>query len=161
MPVIQLVLVRHGEAEPKVDSVPDKDRKLVKKGVKQMRRVANFLDIMGLKPERVLSSPYVRAYQSAEVILDELEEDLKIETVKELEPDQEPTAVIEKLKELGNSEVTALLVGHEPHLSGLIKALTGADVELKKGGVAVIEFDPSAGKGKLTMLLTQKVLKRL
>ena len=159
--MLQLIIVRHGEAEPKVDNVADKDRKLVKKGVKQMRRVANFLDLMNFKLDRVFSSPYLRAYQSAEVILEELEEDLKIETLRELEPDQDVSTLIEKLKELNTAEMTILLVGHEPHLSTFIKSITGGDVELKKGGVAVVEFDPSASKGKLTMLLTQKILKRL
>jgi hypothetical protein len=54
-----------------------------------------------------------------------------------------------------------MLVGHEPHLSTFIKSITGGEVELKKGGVAVVEVDPASFKGKLTILLTQKVMKRL
>jgi len=111
----------------------------------------------------VFSSPYIRAYQSAEVILEELDEDLKIETTKELEPDQDVSTIIEKLKETNSSqaEQVIMLVGHEPHLSTFIKSVTGGEVELKKGGVAVVEVDPASFKGKLTILLTQKLMKRL
>lgn len=161
--MLHLIIIRHGEAEPKIENLPDKDRKLIKKGIKQMRRVANFIDIMGYKIDKVFSSPYIRAYQSAEVILEELDEDLKIETIKELEPDQDVSAIIEKLKETNSSqaEQVIMLVGHEPHLSTFIKSVTGGEVELKKGGVAVVEVDPASFKGKLTILLTQKVMKRL
>ncbi|WP_221289153.1 phosphohistidine phosphatase SixA [Stygiolobus caldivivus] len=161
--MLHLIIVRHGEAEPKVENIPDKDRKLIKKGLKQMRRVANFIDNMSYKIDKVFSSPYIRAYQSAEAVLEELDEDLKIETIRELEPDQDVSALVEKLKELNSAqtEMTIMLVGHEPHLSTFIKAITGGEVELKKGGVAVVEFDPTNAKGKLTILLTQKIMKRL
>ena len=156
--MITLIIVRHGEAEPQMDGKDDKDRKLVKKGIKQMRRVANFLDELDYTFDKVLSSPYIRAYQSAEVILDELgTDDKKIETYNELSPDQEPPAFIEKLKEMDNT--TILIVGHEPYLSSLIKTITGGSVELKKGGVAIVDYNPAEGKGVLKMLLTQKVLK--
>jgi len=161
--MIELIIVRHGDAEPKIEGVEDKDRKLVKKGIKQMRRVAKFIDSMNYKIDKVFSSPYTRAYQSAEVVLEELDEDLKIETIKELEPDQEPSALVNKLKELDsqNSTLTVMLVGHEPHLSSFIKYVTGGEVEMKKGGVAVLELNTAEGKGKLTLLLTQKLLKRI
>ncbi|MGC9105572.1 MAG: phosphohistidine phosphatase SixA [Thermoprotei archaeon] len=161
--MLRLIIVRHGEAEPKVEGLEDKERKLVKKGVKQMRRVAEFLDHMDYKVDRVVSSPYVRAYQSAEAIVEELGEDLKIETIPELEPEVDPAKLLEKIKALDQqgAEATVVIVGHEPQLSAFIKLVTGADVEMKKGGVAVIEFDPNEGKGKLELLVTQKLLKGL
>lgn len=156
--MITLIIVRHGEAEPQIDGKDDKDRKLVKKGLKQMKRVAHFLDDLDYTFDRVLTSPYIRAYQSAEAILDELGvDDKKIETFNELSPEKEPSAFIEKLKEMDNT--TLLVVGHEPYLSSLIRAMTGGNVELKKGGVAIVDYNPVEGKGVLKMLLTQKVLK--
>ena len=157
--MISLIIVRHGEAEPQIEGKDDKDRKLVKKGVKQMKRVANFIDELGLNIDKVVSSPYLRAYQSAEEIINKLGIDsIKIETYDELEPDRDPSQFIEKLKEFQDN-ITVLIVGHEPHLSNLIKALTGANVELKKGGIALVDYDLSNNKGVLKMLLTQKVLK--
>ncbi|MDT7862335.1 MAG: phosphohistidine phosphatase SixA [Saccharolobus sp.] len=156
--MITLLIVRHGEAEPQINGKDDKDRRLIKKGIKQMRRVANFLDSMDYTIDRVFTSPYIRAYQSAEVILDELgEDDKKIETFNELAPDKEPSEFLEKLKEMDNS--TILVVGHEPYLSNLIKSISGGLVELKKGGIAVVEYNPMDNKGSLKLLLTQKVLK--
>jgi len=157
--MISLIIVRHGEAEPQIEGKDDKDRKLVKKGVKQMKRVANFIDELGLNIDKVVSSPYLRAYQSAEEIINKLGVDsIKIETYDELEPDKDPSEFIGKLKEFQDN-ITVLVVGHEPHLSNLIKALTGANVELKKGGIALVDYDLSNNKGVLKMLLTQKVLK--
>ncbi|AWR96978.1 phosphohistidine phosphatase SixA [Acidianus sulfidivorans JP7] len=157
--MINLLIVRHGDSEPKIDGKDDKDRKLVKKGVKQMRRIAEFIDEMEYNIDRIITSPYIRAYQSAEAILDELGiDDKKIETMDELSPDKDPSAFIEKMKEF-TDESTILIVGHEPYLSNYIKAITGGNVEIKKGGMAVVEYDLTQNKGELKLLLTQKVLK--
>jgi len=159
--MISLVIVRHGDSEPQIEGKDDKDRKLVKKGVKQMKRVANFIDEYGIKIDKVLSSPYLRAYQSAEEIIDKLGTDsIKIETYEDLAPDKDPSQFIEKLKDLQDN-ITVLIVGHDPYLSNMIKALTGANIELKKGGIALVDYDLNNSKGVLKMLLTQKVLKMI
>ncbi|AOL17277.1 phosphohistidine phosphatase SixA [Sulfolobus sp. A20] len=156
--MLNLIIVRHGEAEPQVDGVNDKDRKLIKKGIKQMRRIANFLDEMDYTIDRVMTSTLIRAYQSAEIILDELgEDDKKIESLEELNPDKDPMEFLGKLKEMDNS--TLLIVGHEPYLSQLIKSISGGNVEIKKGGLAIVEYDSKEGRGQLKLLLNQKVLK--
>ncbi len=151
-----ILIVRHGESEPQTEGINDQDRKLVKKGVKQMRRVANFLEEMGYEPDQVMVSPMLRAVQSAEVILDEMGLDMKAETLEDLLPDKDPSSLAEKLKEL---QGTILIVGHEPHLSKLVKALTSAEVEIKRGGLAVVEVDATEKTSKLELLLTQKVMK--
>lgn len=159
--MISLLIVRHGDAEPRIEGKDDKDRKLVKKGVKQMKRVANFIDELGIKIDKVVSSPFLRAYQSAEEIIDKLGIDtVKIETYDDLAPDKDPAQFIEKLKDFQDN-ITVLIVGHDPNLSNMIKALTGANVELKKGGIALVDYDLNNGKGVLKMLLTQKVLKMI
>ncbi|AHC52080.1 phosphohistidine phosphatase [Sulfolobus acidocaldarius SUSAZ] len=156
--MINLIIVRHGEAEPQVDGTDDKDRKLIKKGIKQMKRVASLLDQMDYTIDRYLTSTLMRAYQSAEVILDELGEDQgKIETLNELNPDRDPIEFINRLKDLDN--ISILIVGHEPFLSHLIKSLCGGNVEMKKGALAVVEYDSKEGKGQLKLLLNQKVMK--
>ncbi|ARM75628.1 phosphohistidine phosphatase SixA [Acidianus manzaensis] len=157
--MITILIVRHGDAEPKIDGKEDKDRKLVKKGIKQMKRIANFIDEMEYNIDRIITSPYIRAYQSAEAILDELGiDDKKIETMDELSPDKDPSSFIEKMKEFADNS-TIMIVGHEPYLSNYIKLITGGEVEIKKGGIAVVEYSLADNKGELKMLLTQKVLK--
>ncbi|MCG3109310.1 2,3-bisphosphoglycerate-dependent phosphoglycerate mutase [Metallosphaera sp. J1] len=151
-----ILIVRHGESEPQTEGISDQDRKLVKKGVKQMRRVANFLEEMGYEPTQIMVSPLLRAVQSAEVILDEMGLDMKAETVEDLLPDKDPSTLAEKLKGM---QGIVLIVGHEPHLSKLVKALTSAEVEIKRGGVAVVEIDATENRSKLELLLTQKVMK--
>ncbi|TRM73005.1 phosphohistidine phosphatase SixA, partial [Sulfolobus sp. E5] len=54
---------------------------------------------------------------------------------------------------------TLLIVGHEPYLSQLIKSISGGNVEIKKGGLAIVEYDSKEGRGQLKLLLNQKVLK--
>jgi phosphohistidine phosphatase len=156
-PMTTIVIVRHGEAEPEAPGVEDDKRALVKKGQKQMRRVASFLEEMGLEPDVVLSSPMLRAVQSAETILDEMGlEELKVETLDELLPNSDPSPLVAKLKE---HQGVALVVGHMPSLSALVKALTGSEVDVKKGGVVVVEHDPLENRTSLELLLNQKVLK--
>ncbi|QKQ99025.1 phosphohistidine phosphatase SixA [Metallosphaera tengchongensis] len=151
-----ILIVRHGESEPNTEGIADENRKLVKKGIKQMRRVANFIEEMGYEVEQVITSPLLRAAQSAEVILEELGLDLRPEVTEELSPNMDPTALAEKLKE---RQGTVLVVGHEPSLSRLVKTLTNSEVELKRGGLAVVEVDQVEKKTRLELLLTQKVMK--
>ncbi len=161
--MIELILVRHGDAEPKAEGKEDRERRLVEKGVIQMRRVANLVELLGFRLDKILASPYVRAIQSAQAISEELEDDVKVETIKELEPDQDPSALLNRLRGMDEKgrNTTILIVGHEPYLSRFIKLVTGGEVELKKGGVAVIKMNATEGKGSLELLLNQKVLKRL
>ncbi|AEB95301.1 MAG: phosphohistidine phosphatase SixA [Metallosphaera sp.] len=151
-----LIIVRHGESEPQNEGTSDKDRQLVKKGVKQMKRIAEFLEEMDYEPTQAFTSPLIRAVQSAEVILDEMGLKLKAETLNDLLPDEDPSPLAEKLKMM---QGTVLIVGHEPQLSKLIKSLTSGEVELKRGGLAIVEIDQVEGSSKLEMLITQKALK--
>ncbi|WP_084739858.1 phosphohistidine phosphatase SixA [Sulfuracidifex tepidarius] len=155
---MKLLLVRHGEAEEPNQEVQDKDRKLVKKGIKQMRRVGSFLSEVNFLPERVISSPFIRAYQSADVILDEMELEMQIETEDFLLPSSDPTTVMQALVQLDGN---VMVVGHNPLLENVIKALTGGEVSLKKGGIALVEVEKEKGVGTLELLLDQKTLKLL
>ena len=159
--MINLIIVRHGDSEPQIQGKDDKERKLTKKGVKEMKRVANFIDKLEINIDKIVSSPYLRAYQSAKEIIDELGiDENKIEIYEELSPDKDPSQFLEKLKNFPDN-VAVLVVGHNPYLSNLIKALTGANVDLEKGGIALIDYDLSKNKGVLRVLLNQKVLKMI
>ena len=140
-----LWLLRHGDAE---DGSPDAERKLTAKGREQSRAAGAALAALGVKLEACLTSPKVRAAQTAELAC----ESLGVE--HELEPKLaggpfDPEALAAGL----GDEV--LLVGHDPDFSMAVHSLTGAQVRMKKGGLAGIE------KGELKVLLRPAELKRL
>ena len=116
--------------------------------------------------EVLLSSPYERAWRTAEILAEQTGW-LAPEKLPALEPDVLPEKVVIALKTYAEKQSIAL-VGHRPGLHELaVYLLTGeaggADMKIKKGGVACIEFDdaPKAGAGKLRWLFTPKVLRNL
>src|SRR3954454_16969753 len=123
-----LWLLRHGEAE---DGSPDSERRLTKKGRRQARDAGAALARLGVSIDACLTSPKVRAYDTAALACKPLGE----------EPEHEPKLAgcpfdAEQLA-AGLGEV--LLVGHDPDFSMAIHDMTGAQVRLKKGGLAGID----------------------
>ncbi len=114
----------------------------------------------------LLSSPYERAWRTAEILAEQTGCPAP-EKLPALEPDVPPEKVVIALETYAEKQSIAL-VGHRPGLHELaVYLLTGdaggADMKIKKGGVACIEFDdaPKAGAGKLRWLFTPKVLRNL
>ena len=154
---MDLILLRHGMAE---DSHPDGDfpRALVEKGREQARRAANLLKSAGLLPEIVLTSPLVRARQTA----DEFCQTAGM-----------PGAVIQGWLACGMSPETAMIeltayrdfktvaiVGHEPDFSELIQWILGGgggSIEVKKGAVACLRISPPSQHGMLRYLVPPKL----
>jgi phosphohistidine phosphatase len=131
-----LWLLRHGEAE---EGSPDSERRLTKKGRRQARDAGAALAKLGVKMDACLTSPKVRAYDTARLACEPLG----------MEPRHEPKLAggpfdAEQLA-AGLGEV--LLVGHDPDFSMAIHDMTGAQVRLKKGGLAAIDT------GELIVLL--------
>ena len=140
-----LWLLRHGDAE---DGSPDAERELTEKGRQQSQRAGASLDSLGVKLDACLASPKVRAVQTAELACEPFG----------IEPQLEPKLAggpfdAEALAAGLGDEV--LLVGHDPDFSMAVHSLTGAQVRLKKGGLAGIE------KGELKVLLRPAELKRI
>jgi phosphohistidine phosphatase len=137
-----LWLLRHGDA---ADGSPDAERPLTDTGEKQARAVGPALARLGVKLDACLTSPKVRAAETARLACEPLG----------IEPQLEPKLAggpfdAEALAAgLGDN---VLLVGHDPDFSMAVHALTGAQVRLKKGGLAGIE------KGELMVLLRPKEL---
>jgi phosphohistidine phosphatase len=122
-------LLRHGEAE---DSAPDDaSRRLTEKGERQSRTAGRALAKLGVELEACLSSPKVRALDTARLACEALE--IEVEEAESLRGgDFDPDEVV-----AGRGNV--LLVGHEPDFSRAIQRATGARVEIKKGGLAAID----------------------
>jgi len=122
-------LLRHGDAE---DEAPDDaSRELTEKGRRQARAAGAALKRLGVEVDACLTSPKLRARDTASVACDEL--GVKPEEDEALRGgDFDPVDLA-----AGRGEV--LLVGHEPDFSRAIAAATGARVKLKKGGLAAID----------------------
>ena len=140
-----LWLLRHGDAE---DGSPDAERKLTEKGRRQSTAAGAALAALGVKLEACLASPKVRAAQTAELACEALG----------VEPELEPKLAggrfdAEALAAGLGDEV--LLVGHDPDFSMAVHSLTGAQVRMKKGGLAGID------NGELKVLLRPAELKRI
>jgi phosphohistidine phosphatase len=130
-------LLRHGEAE---DGTPDAERKLTEKGERQSRAAGKALAKLGVKMDACLASPKVRAKDTAEIACKELNVD------PHLEPKLAggPFDADELAAGLGDH---VLFVGHDPDFSMAVHTLTGAQVRMKKGGLAAID------RGELKVLL--------
>jgi phosphohistidine phosphatase len=138
-------LLRHGDAE---DGSPDSERPLTEKGREQSRAVGAALKALGVEIDACLTSPKVRAAETARLACEPLGVEPQLEPKLAGGPfDAEALAA-----GLGDD---VLLVGHDPDFSMAVHSLTGAQVRMKKGGLAGIE------KGELMVLLRPRVLKRI
>lgn len=143
---MKLYILRHGEAVEHGDPryKKDADRPLTPRGRKRTRQLANALRQMGIEFDLILSSPLVRARQTAEIVAHRLALQNRLEFTDHLTPDGSYRELIAALAQVRPAPQSVLLVGHEPHLSGLISLLTtggaGLAVTLKKGGLCRLEI---------------------
>lgn len=137
----QLWLLRHAEAEPH-GSREDSARRLTERGEQQARAAGVAMARMEVSFDAVLYSPKVRAAQTAELAAEAWDEDERERlTVHEpLAGGFEAAQAIDTLNGTG-ADGRVLLVGHEPDLSLLAASLTGARLDLKKGGLAVLRLE--------------------
>jgi len=157
------IAIQRGAPEIRHDS----DRPLSGAGAKKMERIARGMQTLKMNPDLILSSPYLRARQTAEIVAREFE----AESVLELTPLLEPGGDHEELMELLAGEYASLgrvmIVGHEPSLSELISRLLSGDeqmaVTMKKGGLCKLAIDaPHYGRcATLEWLLMPRQLIRL
>jgi phosphohistidine phosphatase len=143
----------------------DARRPLMVKGEERIHAVAQAMRALELSFDHILSSPYLRASQTAEIVAKVLEAGATLEFCDHLVPEGDPGALIRRLKQLQPPREDVLLVGHEPYLSRLIGLFiagnTAAAVTLKKGGLARLELDKTLRLGQcasLAWLLTPKQL---
>jgi phosphohistidine phosphatase len=163
---MRLYLVRHAIAE---DSDPeswpdDSKRPLTGRGVRRFRRAARGLGRIVPSVDAVLSSPYVRAWETALILEDKAGWPEPVEC-PELTVD-DPPRVLDALKPFGDADSVAL-VGHEPYLSRLAAALLspgawGPWLQFGKGGVALLEaVDADPPRYELIWHLPPKLLRAL
>jgi phosphohistidine phosphatase len=163
---MNLYIVRHAVAvdEETAGYESDSERPLTDKGRKKMRQVAKGLRSLGVDFDLILSSPYVRARETAEILVDVFKMKKKITFTENLIPMANPELFIEEINQTYSVDSIAV-VGHEPHLSTLIGILIAEnakiDVTLKKGGVCYITADDlhhNDHRATLEWLLTPGIL---
>lgn len=155
---MKIYFLRHGVAvEPGEWKGNDYDRPLTSDGRERMAREAKAIRKLELDLDVILTSPLVRAKETAEIVARELKITSKED--ERLGGDFD-IATLEAILQ-GCADLKALmLVGHEPSMSSVIGRLVGvARVELKKGGLACVELpDASTLTGELLSLIPPKVL---
>jgi phosphohistidine phosphatase len=152
----QLWLLRHAEAEPH-GTRPDVERRLTPRGERQAKTAGVALARMGAAFEEVLFSPKARARQTAEIAAREwgAEQRERLREHPPLAGAFDAQQARDALAQIG-PDGRLMLVGHEPDLSRLIADLTGGQVDLKKGGLAVVRLEGLAGE--LVLLLRPREL---
>ena len=157
-------LIRHAIAEERGAEWPDDDlRPLTEEGVQRFSDGARGFLSFGAPPEQVLTSPLVRARQTAELLAAAAEPTLPVRVMDELSPGHSPSAVLTQVRKLGDWEHVAL-VGHEPDFGYLAAHLVGAKRPLpfKKGGICRIDVTwGRPPQGTLIWFFPPKVLRRL
>ena len=143
---MNLYIIRHAIAvdEATSDYASDSERPLTDKGRKKMRQIAKALRYLGVEFDLILSSPYVRACETAEILADVFKMKKEIVFSDHLIPEGNPELLIGEINEKHTVDSLAI-VGHEPYLSALIGLLVSdtakIEITLKKGGVCHLAAD--------------------
>ena len=161
---MNLYLLRHGLAtEPSVRRLAkDSERSLTPEGKRKMRQIAKSMKALELSFDLILSSPYLRARQTAEIVASAFRADQKLVLAEELTPGASAKGLIHRINSLNPTPENLLLVGHEPSLSQLISLWVAGDpyssITLKKGGLCrlAVEALQPGRCATLEWLLTPK-----
>jgi phosphohistidine phosphatase len=166
---MELLIVRHAIAFPRDAKrwPDDAKRTLTMEGMKRARRAAAGLKRMAKRPALVLTSPLVRARDTAAIYAQTARWPDAVECTA-LSPGGSPEDVLEALRRQGAKAECVAVVGHQPHLGRLL-ALSlrgearGEAFELKKSAVACVHFEgsPSAHQGVLMALFPPKALREI
>jgi len=165
---MEIILIRHAKAEARDPAAwPDDDqRPLTAEGRAEQRAATRAMKKMGVKFDFLLSSPLLRARETADLVAKGYRWTEPPQITEELGHGYAVGAVVKLLAKFPPA-ATVALVGHEPDLSNLAGALTTKDgrlsIAVKKSGVVGIEFDgpADAGKGTLLFHLKPSHLRRL
>ena len=163
---MRLYLMRHGLAIDRddPDCPSEAERYLTAKGIDRTRGVAEGLAEMGIAPSLLLTSPYVRAVQTGEIVCKALGIDSKqLHATDALKPEARPARLAEELAHAVFEE--AICFGHAPHLDDFVAYALRSSAPvttLRKAGVACLNLQTvSPPMGDLRWLLTPKLLRKL
>jgi phosphohistidine phosphatase len=164
----QFYILRHGLASPRSSAgiTDDAKRPLTPEGKKRMQEIARGLLRLGLELDWIISSPLVRAVETAGIVSDSLDSKTPLDITEALRPGGSAEALMAFLAQHPHRK-RIMVVGHEPDLGELAARLVGAgrnaNLSLKKGGCCRIDFDefPPRSPGQLVWWLTPRVMRKL
>jgi phosphohistidine phosphatase len=143
---VRVHLLRHAHAGSSFEWIGDDDlRPLTRKGRQQSERLGAFLEAHGIRPDVIVSSPKVRAQQTAEIVASTLGMTVKLDgRLGEGFGKRELWALLD---ETGARE--PMFVGHDPDFSGLLSYLVdAAGISMKKGALATVDLETKLGDGE-------------
>ncbi len=152
---MQIYLLRHGIAE---DTTPDSERALTAEGKEKLKRVLTRARAADVEPSLILSSPYRRAVETADVAIDVLGYQGKVVKTRALLPEASPFDTWVEIR-TRSDESAVLLASHEPLMSSLAAFLLSSPalvVDMKKAALVRIDCDRMGPepKGVLKWMLT-------
>jgi phosphohistidine phosphatase len=158
---MEIYLLRHGIAEDARPGMRDADRALTSEGRKKVEAVLKTARRAGLAPSLILTSPYVRAKETARLAMEHLNYKGDLLETEALIPVATPQVAWDEVR-IHKSEGQLLLVGHEPLFSALGAFLLGSAsvrIDFKKGAVLRVDVDrfPAQPRGVLRWMLTSRL----
>ena len=163
---MDLYILRHGIAEEVSGTGHDRDRVLTSEGLEKTAETGKALRKLGIEFDVIFSSPFVRAWQTAEGIAEQLNCRKVLEPLEALGANSSAPAALNQLTSTTRKYASVLVVGHEPILSELISLLlagtSSLSISMKKGGLCKLScVRPEPGGARLEWLLTSKLLCRM
>ena len=159
---MELYFLRHGIAvEPTDWNGSDSERPLTAEGIRKMKKAVEGMRESDLRFDRIISSPFERARHTAELVAKGLEHKEKVVFSELLVPQAEFKDFLKLLKTLPSGKKT-LLVGHQPSIGDFISGLIAggeAILDVKKGGMALVQVALESSAGELQWLTTSKQLR--
>lgn len=165
MATLALYLIRHGLAAERGDEYPDDSKRpLTSAGIASLRKETRALAALDVSFDVIISSPLVRARQTADVIAQGLPAAPPVVLTDSLSPAGSHASFFQELSR-HMRKASIAIVGHEPNLGELAARMLGAKgtIEFKKGAICRIDFEvlPPKGLGTLKWLATPKMLRKL
>ncbi len=165
---MKLYIVRHAiAASHGTPEMVDDDRPLTEEGIAKMRQAAAGLRTLDYVPDLILSSPLLRARQTAEILLQAFGNRIELVINPELAPAGSRRSLYRSISLYAKKFDSLMLVGHQPSLGEISGEIAfgspGQSIDLKKGGACVIELDNTEGtpNGSLVALLTPSILRKI
>ena len=158
---MEIYILRHGNAEEAHGGMRDADRALTSEGAKKLQHVLRRARAIDVQPPVILTSPYRRARETAQVAAEALRNGSSLLETPALTPDSSPEAVWDEIR-VHKSDAQIMIVGHEPLLSSVYAYLLNAasvQIVVKKGSLGRIDVDRFTGqpRGILRWLIHPKL----
>jgi phosphohistidine phosphatase len=166
---MELLILRHAIAFPRDASrwPDDATRPITPEGVRKARHAARGLKRLVTPPALVLTSPLIRARDTAKIYAQEARWPEAVEC-EALSPARDPMELLTQLRRHDGKAVRVGIVGHQPHLGRLLALCLWGEArpdafEIRKSAIAHLKFDgpPRAGRGVLIALLPPRALRKI